>query len=127
MNLWRSMMKLPQPVKGCLVAFTVLFAVAFISLLFGPALGQEVTVGVTPWATGALGLCAIVLGVVLATDFRGSARAYASLVSEVKPLGVDYSKTFLSKPLFIRVFGGMFIVVGIGFIVGSLISASQVR
>ncbi|MFF1382944.1 hypothetical protein ACFVWT_05200 [Arthrobacter sp. NPDC058288] len=66
------------------------------------------------------------LGLVLAFDVRGSARAYASLVKDFKPMGVDYSKSFFANPKIIRFFGGMFAAVGVWFVVGSTIFASSI-
>ena len=74
---------------------------------------------------GALGLSVVMLGLVLAFDVRGSARAYAAMMKGYKPMGVDYSQSIFSKPTFIRFFGGMFALVGIWFIVGSTTFASQ--
>jgi hypothetical protein len=74
---------------------------------------------------GALGITAIVLGVTLAADVRGSARAYASMVKDYKPMGVDYSKSVFTNPEFIRIFGALFAFTGIGFVLGSTIMASR--
>jgi hypothetical protein len=44
MKFWRSMMKLPQPVKpvkGCLVAHLITFAAAFISLPASALFGRD--------------------------------------------------------------------------------------
>ncbi|MET1088002.1 MAG: hypothetical protein ABWY04_12920 [Arthrobacter sp.] len=125
MKLWRSMMGLPQPVKGCLVAYLIVFAAVFVSVPFLGLIGREQAGSVTPWTMGALGLSVVVLGLVLAFDVRGSARAYSEMMTDYKPMGVDYSKSFFANPKFIRFFGGMFAVVGIWFIVGSTIFASQ--
>lgn len=78
MKFWRSMMKLPQPVKGCLVACLITFAAAFVSVPAAALFGQDRLNPLTPWLMAALGLTAMVLGVVLAADLRGSAVAYAS-------------------------------------------------
>jgi hypothetical protein len=125
MNLWRSMMKLPQPVKGCFVAYLIVFALAFVSVPLLALIGQDKAVNVTPWTMGALGLSAVLLGLVLAFDVRGSARAYAAMMKDYKPMGVDYSNAIFSKPLFVRCFGGMFALVGIFFIIGSTTISSQ--
>ena len=125
MKLWRSMMRLPQPVKGCLVAYLIVFAADFVSVPLMAFAGRELAVNVTPWTMRALGASVVVLGLVLAFDVRGSARAYAEMMKYYKPMGVDYSKSIFSKPLFIRFFGGMFALIGTWFIVASTIFASQ--
>jgi uncharacterized membrane protein YdcZ (DUF606 family) len=127
MKLWRSVMKLPQPLKGCFVAFLVAFAVAFVSI---PATaivnqGKPGPVPVTLWSMGTLGVVVIVMGVVLAANLRGSAGAYASLIKDYKPMGIDYSRSFMANPKFARISGVLFVVVGIWFIVGSTVMASQ--
>jgi hypothetical protein len=119
------MMKLPQPVKGCLVAYLIVFGVVFVSVAATVSSGQGRLNPVMPWGMGALGLTAVVLGLVLASDLRGSARAYASLVKDYKPMGVDYSKSFFANPKFVRIFGAMFAFVGIWFMVGGTIVASR--
>lgn len=125
MKLWRSMMGLPQPVKSCLVAYLIVFAAVFVSVPLLGLIGREQAGRVTPWTMGALGASAVVLGLVLVFDVRGSARAYAAMMKDYKPMGVDYSQSIFSKPLFIRFFGGMFALVGAWFIVGSTTFASQ--
>ena len=125
MKLWRSMMKLPQPVKGCLVAYMIVFAVVFLSVPATAFSGPGRLNPVMPWGMGVLGLTAVVLGLVLASDLRGSARAYASLLKDYNPMGVDYSKSFFANPKFVRIFGAMFAFVGIWFMVGGTIVASR--
>jgi hypothetical protein len=126
MKLWRSMMKLPQPLKGGLVAYLIAFAVVFVSVPASAVFTQGKLNPVMPWGMGALGLTVIVLGLMLAADLRGSARAYASMMKDYKPMGVDYSKSFFANPKFIRIFGAMFALIGIWFVVGSTIMASQI-
>jgi Na+/melibiose symporter-like transporter len=125
MKLWRSMMTLPQPVKGCLVAYLIVFAAVFVSVPLLALIGREQAGRAVPWTMGALGISVVVLGLVLVFDVRGSAEAYAAMMKDFKPMGIDYSQSFFSKPLFIRFFGGMFALVGVWFIVGSTIFASQ--
>lgn len=125
MKLWRSMMNLPQPIKGCVVVYLIVFAVAFVSVPLLALIGQEHAINVAPWTMGALGLSAVLSGLALLFDVRGSARAYAAMMKDYKPMGVDYSKSIFSKPLFVRCFGGMFALVGIWFIVGSTTIASR--
>ncbi|MCU1532253.1 MAG: hypothetical protein JWO49_1824 [Arthrobacter sp.] len=125
MKFWRSMMKLPQPLKGCLVAYLIAFAVVFVSVPASAISSQGKLNPVMPWGMGALGLTVVVLGVMLAADLRGSARAYALMLKDYRPMGVDYSKSFFANPKFVRVFGAMFAFIGIWFVVGSTIFASQ--
>jgi hypothetical protein len=116
------MMNLPQPIKGCVVVYLIVFALVFVSVPLLALTGQNDTVNVTAWTAGALGVSAVLFGLVLAFDVRGSARAYAAMMKDYKPMGVDYSHAIFSKPLFVRCFGGMFALVGIFFIVTSQLS-----
>jgi hypothetical protein len=75
---------------------------------------------------GSLGISAAVLGLVLAFNIRGSAHAYALLLKDFKPMGVDYSKSLFANPKFIRFFGAMFAFVGAWFVVASAIFAAGV-
>ena len=87
MKPWRSMMKLRQPVKGGLVAYLIAFAVVFVSVPASAIFTEGKQNPVMPWSLTALGLTAIVLGVMLAADLRGSTRAYASMIKDHKPMG----------------------------------------
>ncbi|MBD1543590.1 hypothetical protein G9E11_15365 [Arthrobacter sp. IA7] len=125
MNFLRGMMALPQPVKGCLLAYLIVFAVAFVAIPITALTGRGQMNHAVLWIVAALGASAVVLGVVLATDLRGSARAYATLLKDFKPMGVDYSKSIFATPKFVRFFGAMFALVGIWFIVASTFFASS--
>ena len=125
MKLWRSMMALPQPVNGCLFAYFLAFGLAFVSIPVMSLAGRGQATAVVPWTMGALGASAVLLGLVLVTDIRGSARAYASMLKDFKPMGVDYSKSVFAKPAFVRVFGGLFALMGVWFVIASTIFASH--
>lgn len=120
MQLWRSMMKLPQPVKGLFVLYVVVFAVTFVSVPVAAWTGQAASTDLTRWTFAALGVTAVLLGLALALDIRGSAKAYAGMLKDYKPMGVDYSGSFLAKPGFVRVFGALFASIGVTFIVAAL-------
>ncbi|MCZ2401746.1 hypothetical protein IV498_00745 [Paenarthrobacter sp. Z7-10] len=52
------------------------------------------------------------LGLCLITNFNGSALSLANAVKGYKPLGVDYSRSFLATETYARLFGAGFLVVG---------------
>lgn len=52
MKLWRSMMALPQPVKGCLLFYLIAFGVAFVSIPAMAFAGQGQANAVVPWTMG---------------------------------------------------------------------------
>lgn len=74
---------------------------------------------------GALGVVAFVLGAALLTNFRGSALAYSNMMKNYKLLGVDYSKSFLVSPLFIRLFGAFYMFIGTCFVVATITQIQQ--
>lgn len=53
MKLWRSMMKLPQPVKGAVVAYLIVFAVVFVSVPASAMFSQGKLNPVLRWGMGA--------------------------------------------------------------------------
>lgn len=125
MQLWRAVRKLPQPVKGLFVLYMVVFAVAFLSVPLAAFTGQAQSAEVVPWTFGAVGVAAVLLGLALVFDVRGSAQAYAGMVKDFKPMGVDYSNSFFARPAYIRAFGGLFAVIGIVFIVAATVYAGR--
>jgi len=48
MRIWRSVMKLPQPIKGCVVVYLIVFAAAFVSVPLTAFSGQEQSASVVP-------------------------------------------------------------------------------
>jgi hypothetical protein len=77
------------------------------------------------WASGALGLVAILLGLSMLTNLNGSATAMSKYLKESKPMGVDYSGSFLASPAYARFFGGFFAFVGGMFVFTSLNSSEM--
>lgn len=110
MKLTDSLRTFPAPLRiGALVFFAV-FVLSFLSLsvLSGQGFAGR---GLVAWTIGSLGIAGSALGMILATDFRGSASAYARLS---KTFGPDTGSRFLVR--FVRVFGGSFVVVGACFV-----------
>jgi hypothetical protein len=59
--------------------------VVFVSVPASAMFSQGKLNPVLPWGMDAPGLTVIILGVMLAADLRGSARAYASMMKDYKP------------------------------------------
>lgn len=108
MNPLKLLAALPQPLKTLYILFLIVFAVTFVSIPLGAR-------DVARWASGALGVVAILLGLCLLTNLKGSATAMSKYMKESRPMGVDYSKSFLSSPGYARFFGGFFAFVGVMF------------
>lgn len=121
MKLWRQMATLPQPLQGLLRAYMVIFALVFVSMAISFAVSPESGDGGLPLVMrlgfGLVGAAAAVLGLVLATDYRGSAGAYGGLAKDYRIMGVDFSESAFAKPLFIRLLGAGLLVIGVVFVV----------
>jgi hypothetical protein len=104
---------LPQPLKSFYFAYLIAFVVVFISF---PLHLTEVL----RWAVTIVGVVALLMGLCFVTNFRGSAHAHAAAAKEYRPMGVDYSNSFLATPAFARLFGAMAIFVGGGFVFAAI-------
>lgn len=105
----KSLLTRPMPLPvGALTSLGV-FLIAFISLVSSS--GQRPVVA---FSLGLLGVDGIVLGTILATDYRGSASAYAGLWAVS-------AKSWLR--IFARVFGAGLMVVGALFVAVSVLIA----
>lgn len=62
--------------------------------------------------SGGLGIAGLLLGLCLLTNLNKAADGLARAIASEKPMGVDYSASFMAKPSFARLFGLMFVVVG---------------
>jgi len=121
MKFFRFMSALPQPLKGALWAYLVVFVIAFVSVGLMAFAPRGMVIGLMPWMTGVMGAVGIGVGLILLTDMRGAAKAYAKMLKDYKPMGVDYSRSIFTRPLFIRIFGAAFMLVGVWFLVFSVL------
>lgn len=110
MTATNSLLKLPGPLRIAALVFFVVFVFSCASLTV--LLGQGSDHGlVAALLIGSIGIAAMALGMILATDFRGSAWEYARLS---KALGPDTGSRFLFR--FLRISGGTFVVAGACFV-----------
>jgi uncharacterized membrane protein HdeD (DUF308 family) len=100
---------LPQPLKTLYILAFVVVGVTIVVYAFR---ADELT----RWGTGAIGVVALLLGLSVVTNFRDSARGLVEGIKDYKPLGVDYSKSFLASMAFARLFGATATFVGGNFI-----------
>lgn len=107
--------RLPQPAKTLYVliflAFVILFATFFLDLAEARR-----------YALVVVGTLFVLLGLSASLNFNGTADGMASAIKEYRPMGVDYSRSFLSTPLYARLFGVMAVVVGSAFAVTALVA-----
>jgi hypothetical protein len=104
----KKLLTLPMPLRVGAMTFAGVFLI-FIGL------GSFKERAVVALSFGLLGVAGFVLGMILATDYRGSASAYAGLWS------VEAGRSWLR--IYIRALGAGFMVVGVVFVAVSVLSA----
>lgn len=107
--MFALMSRLPQPLKTFYWAFLVVFAVNFVTFFFA---GDRATA----LLSGLLGVVAALIGLSLGANVNGGADALAEATKSYRPWGVDYSRSSMASPRFIRLFGLLMLAVGILFI-----------
>ncbi|WP_247041430.1 hypothetical protein [Arthrobacter rhizosphaerae] len=117
MTATNSLLKLPAPLRIAALVFFVVLVLS--SALFTLPLGEGSDRGlVAALPIGSIGIAGSALGMILATDFRGSAWEYARLS---KALGPDSGSRFLFR--FIRIAGGFFVLSGVCFVAVAIMVA----
>lgn len=101
---------LPQPLK-------TLYVLWFLGVLAAVILIPTHHAAI---ATAPLGVIVVLTGLTLLTNFRGGTDAIAQVMKTRRPLGIDYSRSFVATTTYGRVFGVLAIVVGGGFLYGAL-------
>lgn len=95
----RLLLQMPQPLKAL---YVMTFAVCLAGFITVAVADHPSWIGVVLAPAGVL-LAAS--GFVMAADYRSNASKYSSLLKTSRPWGVDYSKSFMSSPQFIRAMG----------------------
>jgi hypothetical protein len=108
-NIFRFISQLPQPLKTLYILFIVVFIAGIIPVLLRVPEAPR-------WMSGGLGMASLLVGLCLLTNLNKAADGLAKAIASEKPMGVDYSASFMAKPAFARLFGLMFGVVGTLFI-----------
>ena len=106
--------RLPQPAKTLYVLIFLAFVVLFLTFVMDLAETRRFALVATGTLFFLLGLCA-------SLNINGTADGMASAIKEYRPLGADYSRSFLATPLYARLFGIMAVVVGSAFAVTAIV------
>jgi hypothetical protein len=104
------MRELPQPLKTLYLLWHVTVLATVILLPAHHA----------PWGLGPLGVVAILTGLTLVSDYRGGAAAMAQAIRARPPRGFTFSYPYLANGLYVRVLGGLAVVVGAAFVAGAM-------
>ncbi|MCU1531319.1 MAG: hypothetical protein JWO49_890 [Arthrobacter sp.] len=112
MNLFKVLKALPQPQKAIMVVYLVLVGVVFLAALFTLVLDKPAQMAAMSWLTVVVGVLGFLFGLVLVTNFRGSAGVYAGMFKNLRLWGQDYSGTPFATPGFLRLFGAAFMLMG---------------
>lgn len=107
--------RLPQPLKTLYVLWPVAVAAGVITVITGSERASYLVGGV-------LGLLAVVIGLLLAADFRGSAGVVAESARSYRFLGVGRSPALLGSARFTRFFGAMLAAIGVLFVIVGIVN-----
>lgn len=117
LKLTDGLRTLPSPLRiGALVDLGA-FVLTFVALSVLPRQGVAGR-DFIPWALATLGMSSLAFGMILATDFQGSASAYARLS---KTFGPESGSRILVH--FVRAFGVVSVVIGACFVAAAVMIA----
>lgn len=103
----------PHPLREFFFLFVASFVVGALMTPFTEGFGLRLV-------NGLMGVAAVLVGLVLVTNFNGATDYYSAFSKRRTWLGVDYSNYVLLEPRFIRIGAGLFIIVGVFFTIGAL-------
>lgn len=106
--------RLPQPAKTLYVLIFLAFVLLVVTFIMDLAEARR-------FAFVGVGTLFFLLGLCASLNINGTADGMASAIKEYRPMGADYSRSFLSTPLYARLFGIMAVVVGSAFAVTAVV------
>lgn len=108
LNILKLVKDLPNPQRTIMVWYLVLAGVCFVGMVVAAFYGGAGRATLISWISPGIGFLAFAFGLILATNYRGSAQVYASMFKSLRIGPIEYSATPFSTAKFLRIFGAVF-------------------
>lgn len=113
MEAWKLVKGLPQPQKAIMMVYLAAAVLYGFGMLAAPMVFPEFQGEAMLWLSTGIGLIASIFGLILATNFRGSATIYAAMMKKLRMWGMDYSDTPFANPRWLRLIGAGFMLMAL--------------
>ena len=121
MDALKLVKELPQPQKAIMIAYLTACGIFGTAMMVTTVAFRNSPGGATSWISSGMGLTAALFGLILATNFQGSATVYAGMMKKLRMLGIDYSNTPFTNPRWLRLFGAAFMLMAVLVTAGTLV------